>query len=98
MGFKRLLYIGSAALLLLGAAVWLGYFPWFVLPIAFLVALSVVAVGAVRIDSGFFLPVATQYPAGAQKIAVTFDDGPDPDFTLAVAALIEQYGGRSTFF
>lgn len=98
MGFKRLLYIGSVALLLLGAAVYLGHLPWFVLLLALFAALAIVVFGASRIGSGFFLPAATHYPSSEKQIAITFDDGPDPDFTLAVATLIEKYGGRSTFF
>lgn len=38
--------------------------------------------------------------AQAQRgvVALTFDDGPDPDVTPAVLALLEQSGARATFF
>lgn len=31
-------------------------------------------------------------------VALTFDDGPNGEFTLAIADEIEKYGGRATFF
>lgn len=85
-------------MLLLVAGAWQGYLPGFAVLLALLVVVAIVAVGASRIGSGFFLPAATHYPTTQKKIALTFDDGPHADFTLAVASLVEQYDGRSTFF
>ena len=31
-------------------------------------------------------------------IAITFDDGPDPEFTPMVLELLNSYGARGTFF
>lgn len=98
MGFKRFLYILAAMTLVLGAGVWQGLVHWSILPLALLAAMGVVASGASRIASGFFIPAITHYPYADKRIALTFDDGPDADFTLAVASLVEKYGGRATFF
>src|SRR2546430_367552 len=35
---------------------------------------------------------------GAGAIAITIDDGPDPEVTPHVLALLEQHGARATFF
>lgn len=35
---------------------------------------------------------------GRAEVALTFDDGPDPEFTLRVAELLESAGMRGTFF
>src|SRR2546430_2585543 len=35
---------------------------------------------------------------GAGAIAITIDDGPDPDVTPRVLALLEAHGARATFF
>jgi peptidoglycan/xylan/chitin deacetylase (PgdA/CDA1 family) len=46
-------------------------------------------------------PNHTRLPAGAAargEIAVTVDDGPDPDVTPAVLALLDKHGARSSFF
>lgn len=32
------------------------------------------------------------------KVAITFDDGPHPEFTPKVLGLLEQYGAKATFF
>ncbi len=98
MGFRRFLYTVTVTMLVLGAGVWLGLVHWGFLVLVPLVSIAIVFVGASRIDSGFFLPAVTSYPCPEKKIALTFDDGPDLDFTLAVASLVERYGGRATFF
>ncbi len=37
-------------------------------------------------------------PEAAGLVALTFDDGPDPEHTLRVADALEEFGGRGTFF
>lgn len=37
-------------------------------------------------------------PAGARRLALTFDDGPDPDWTPRVLEVLARYGARATFF
>lgn len=41
------------------------------------------------------LPIAA---AGRGEIALTIDDGPDPDVTPRVLALLDRYGVKATFF
>ncbi|HWZ64370.1 MAG TPA: polysaccharide deacetylase family protein [Steroidobacteraceae bacterium] len=46
-------------------------------------------------------PNYTRLPAGAVargEIAITIDDGPDPDVTPAVLALLDKHDARSSFF
>ena len=37
-------------------------------------------------------------PRAQGKIALTFDDGPDPEFTLQISAALKNAGARATFF
>lgn len=37
-------------------------------------------------------------PVGAKVIALTFDDGPSPQYTPKVLDLLRQYGAKATFF
>ena len=37
-------------------------------------------------------------PRSSNEVAVTFDDGPNPPFTLEIANILEQHGVRGTFF
>ena len=45
-----------------------------------------------------FGPVITKYSTPAKTVWLTIDDGPDPQTTPQVVALLEKYGARATFF
>jgi len=42
--------------------------------------------------------VFTRGPEGAKKVALTFDDGPDPRYTPYVLDVLSKYNVKSTFF
>jgi peptidoglycan-N-acetylglucosamine deacetylase len=42
-------------------------------------------------------PYGSQTSTGSARIALTFDDGPDPAYTPQVLALLGQYGVKATF-
>lgn len=46
----------------------------------------------------FTLGCAWRGPRSGRRLALTFDDGPDPEFTPRVLALLEREGVRGTFF
>lgn len=98
IGFKRLLFIAGITILLSSIGILQGLLPWWVLIIILLTILAFISLGASRIGSGFFLQAHTSLPTKNKHIALTFDDGPHPKFTLAIAQLLEQYGARGTFF
>ncbi len=43
-------------------------------------------------------PNLTRLPASAGSVALTFDDGPDPEVTPKVLDLLEERGARASFF
>lgn len=43
-------------------------------------------------------PVAPPSPAHVKKVAITFDDGPHPEYTPAILNLLNQYEAKATFF
>ena len=45
-----------------------------------------------------FGPVITKYSSDARTVWLTIDDGPDPETTPAVLALLDKYDARATFF
>jgi peptidoglycan/xylan/chitin deacetylase (PgdA/CDA1 family) len=47
---------------------------------------------------GFFLPVISRRRTGRKAVALTFDDGPDPDVTLRLLDLLRRHGVQATFF
>ncbi len=47
---------------------------------------------------GFFLPVISRGRKGEKAVALTFDDGPDPQTTLPLLDLLRKYKASATFF
>jgi peptidoglycan-N-acetylglucosamine deacetylase len=37
-------------------------------------------------------------PRDSREVAITFDDGPDDPYTLAIARILDQHGAKGTFF
>ncbi len=46
----------------------------------------------------FFLPIISAGKKGTTGVALTFDDGPDPEVTPLLLELLAQYGVTATFF
>ncbi len=67
------------------------------LSILFVSHLLLIAVTVVPSLQGFG-PVVTKYSTKTKTAWLTIDDGPDPDTTPQVIALLEKYGARATFF
>ena len=47
---------------------------------------------------GFFLPVISRGGSGVKAVALTFDDGPDPDMIRLLLDLLERHEVAATFF
>lgn len=63
------------------------------LGLAFMAVMAVVDSGAAA-DEG---PIC-QGPGHERQVALTFDDGPHPDYTPQILGLLQHYGARATFF
>lgn len=57
-----------------------------------------VAAGGLLPRSRLLGPNVTRLPAGNGRVALTIDDGPDPEVTPAVLDLLARHGVRATFF
>jgi peptidoglycan/xylan/chitin deacetylase (PgdA/CDA1 family) len=51
-----------------------------------------------RIDSGFYVKAFCRKKTSDKVVALTFDDGPDPENTPPVLDVLRQYGVQATFF
>ncbi len=49
-------------------------------------------------DIGFFLPITSRGKRGETGVALTFDDGPDPEVTPRLLALLDRHGVPAAFF
>jgi peptidoglycan/xylan/chitin deacetylase (PgdA/CDA1 family) len=60
--------------------------------------LALLADGIARPGSNVFYPTATHGPRDGKRVALSFDDGPDPEVTPAVLDALAKHSVRATFF
>jgi peptidoglycan/xylan/chitin deacetylase (PgdA/CDA1 family) len=74
--------------------------PWWALAADAIALLAALGGGVFLLGSGLFArPILAVAPARARdRIAITFDDGPDPEHTLPLLDILERGGHRATFF
>lgn len=60
--------------------------------------LVLLADGMVRPGSSVLYPTVTHGSRNGRQVALSFDDGPDPQVTPAVLDALARYGARATFF
>ena len=69
---------------------------WIILPMCFW--LLMVSIGSFSMRYNFFLKSITHIDTSEKKIAITFDDGPNTNYTLPVLKLLDKYNAKATFF
>jgi len=62
------------------------------------VFLGVFVDGIARPGASLLYPTISRGPGKARQVALTFDDGPDPEVTPAVLDTLARHGARATFF
>lgn len=55
-------------------------------------------VGATTPGVTWFGSLVHHGPRNGNEVAITFDDGPDPPFTLQIRDILDRYGVKATFF
>lgn len=63
-----------------------------------LLYILVIAYGSYNIRLNFFTKAFHSGPSTVPKIALTFDDGPSPEYTPQVLDLLKSYRAKATFF
>jgi peptidoglycan/xylan/chitin deacetylase (PgdA/CDA1 family) len=93
------LWTTSAAGLAAGAAALIGAPPSLGLALSGLALEATLATLGVLVPSvGVFGEVFSRGPLERAEVALTFDDGPNPETTPRVLALLAEHGARATFF
>ena len=60
--------------------------------------LAALGLGMFHPKLALFGPQLSHGPRAFPRVALSFDDGPHPDFTPRIAQAVEKAGGRATFF
>lgn len=69
---------------------------WFLVPV---MGLKIFVIfGSANIQSNFFLDAHSSITTEEKKIAISFDDGPNAEFTPKVLAVLEEFQVPATFF
>jgi peptidoglycan/xylan/chitin deacetylase (PgdA/CDA1 family) len=55
-------------------------------------------IGATTPSVTWFGSLVHHGPRNGRDVAITFDDGPDPPYTLQISAILDSYGVKGTFF
>ncbi|MGQ0700022.1 MAG: polysaccharide deacetylase family protein [Panacagrimonas sp.] len=63
-----------------------------------LLLLALMVDGIARPGSSLFYPTVSHGSRKSRYVALSFDDGPDPEVTPAVLDALAQFGARATFF
>lgn len=72
--------------------------PWWVLALPGAALVWLVADGMLRPSSNLFYPTVSHGARGTGCVALTFDDGPDPEVTPQVLDVLAQHRVHATFF
>ncbi|MGZ8474013.1 MAG: polysaccharide deacetylase family protein, partial [Candidatus Deferrimicrobiaceae bacterium] len=67
-------------------------------PLPLLAFLLACAVAPFLPRIGFFLPIVGRGAPGEKGVALTFDDGPDPEVTPLLLDLLDRHSASATFF
>jgi peptidoglycan/xylan/chitin deacetylase (PgdA/CDA1 family) len=93
-----LYFLTASSFLLAGLAVLVGPPPLWV-PVAFgALYLGVIVVGVMNLRLQMFGDAVCQVPDAPGKVALTFDDGPDPVGTRQVLSILAEANVKATFF
>ncbi|SMC34670.1 polysaccharide deacetylase family protein [Moheibacter sediminis] len=98
MKFKLLNYITlTSILIILGLIFWYDL-NWGFIFVPGIIWVLIVSIVSSNIQWNFFLKSISKGNPEVNKIALTFDDGPHPEFTPKVLELLEKYNAQATFF
>ena len=89
-----------AAIVAIAAALIEGEPPasWIIAAIVAAGAIAAMAWGVFRVNSSIWAPTLWRAPGATRNVALTFDDGPDPEFTPRILEILRGRDVRAAFF
>lgn len=77
---------------------WQNHVPPIVYWMSFIVYSLITFLGTVTLSAQFFGPAKCRGDQGSVSVALTFDDGPDPESTVGILEILRNHGVKATFF
>lgn len=94
--------VNSVSLFILTVLIYLHFFyniPFYYFLIILLCWFTLTVIGSFNIKWNYFLTALhSNKKCNFQNISITFDDGPHPEFTPKVLALLKKHNAKATFF
>lgn len=91
-------HLSLACCLLIVAGVFFYGWPLVIPGLIALALVLLVTDGIARPGSNLFYPTVTHGPRDSRRVALSFDDGPDPQTTPEVLDVLAEYHAHATFF
>lgn len=98
MNFRLLNYIVLISILIILGLIFGCDLNWVFIFIPILFWFLIVSVASFNIQWNFFLQSISKGNSKGNQIALTFDDGPNPEFTPKVLELLQKYEAKASFF
>lgn len=96
---RVLLYVATiGAVALVARSLWLGPPPLLFACVALVAYVALITCGVLFAGLGMFADVLTRGPDDSGAVALTFDDGPNPEHTPKILSLLQAAGAKATFF
>ncbi|MUH35361.1 polysaccharide deacetylase family protein [Zobellia amurskyensis] len=96
---KRVNTAAIALLFVLGVLCFLGHMPWWVILLLLFVWFAITVLGSFFIQWNYHLNSAhSNKNLNNNWVSITFDDGPNSEFTPRVLDLLAKYNAKATFF
>lgn len=88
----------SVLVLIALLVVWFFQFPWWIGIAVLLVYTGLLVWGSIRVDSQFYMKAVVKGAGDGRRIAISFDDGPLPEYTLSVLNTLAAAKVPASFF
>ncbi len=98
LNFKNTCVITIIIALLLSGGSFFNYISWWSLSGLLLVFTVVLFIGSYNVCSNFYLNIFCKSKNRDNKIAITFDDGPDKENTRRIIEILKNFDAKATFF
>ncbi|PVW14317.1 polysaccharide deacetylase family protein [Marixanthomonas spongiae] len=96
--FGQITVLAAVALLIIGVVDFFSEISPVLYIALLLLWLLIVALGSFTLRWGFFTTFITKGNQTEKQVAITFDDGPHPEYTLEILKLLKSYNAKATFF